>query len=48
MASVWITTRATKDGSRRFRVLFRLGGRESTPRYAGSFKRKADALERKQ
>jgi hypothetical protein len=27
--SVWIRTRATKDGGRRYRVEFRLGGRES-------------------
>ena len=38
MASVWITPRATKDGGRRFRVEFRLGGRESKIRYGGSFK----------
>lgn len=29
MPSVWIRTRATKDGGRRYRVEFRLGGRES-------------------
>ena len=37
MPSAWITTRATKDG-KRYRVMFRLGGRESMPRYGGSFK----------
>ncbi|HKG44813.1 MAG TPA: site-specific integrase [Gaiellaceae bacterium] len=47
MASTWITTRTTKDGARRYRVMWRSGGRESSPRYGGSFKRKADALERK-
>lgn len=45
MASCWITRRATKDG-RRYRVLYRVGGRESTPRYAGSFRTKRDALAR--
>ena len=29
MASSWITTRTTKDGSRRYRVLYRVGGAES-------------------
>jgi integrase len=38
MASAWIKTRTTKDGGRRFRVEFRLGGRESRVRYGGSFK----------
>jgi len=37
MASVWVLRRATKDGSTRFRVMFRVGGRESANRYAGSF-----------
>jgi integrase len=40
MPSVWITTRATKDGGKRFRVEYRLGGRESRIRYGGSFKRR--------
>jgi integrase len=47
MASVWLVTRPAKDGSKRFRVEFRLGGREAPTRYGGSFKRKADADERK-
>ena len=47
MASCWIVTRPTKDGGRRYRVLYRLGGRETTPRYAGSFKTKAEALARR-
>lgn len=47
MASVWITTRTTAAGARRYRVEFRLGGRESRTRYAGSFKTKREALERK-
>jgi integrase len=47
VASAWITTRATKDGGKRYRVLYRVGGRESTPRYAGSFRTRRDALARK-
>ena len=43
MPSAWISTRPTKDGGRRFRVLFRVGGRESTPRYGGSFGTKRGA-----
>jgi integrase len=46
MASSWILKRSTADGGR-FRVLYRLGGRESTPAYAGSFKTKTEALARK-
>jgi integrase len=45
--SSWIVTRATASGGKRFRVLFRTGGRESTPRYAGSFPTKTEALGRK-
>src|SRR5262245_19469601 len=37
MASTWITSRTTRTGAKRFRVMFRVGGRESNPRYAGSF-----------
>jgi len=47
MASSWITTRATQTGERRFRVEFRIGGRESATRYGGSFKTKREADERK-
>src|SRR2546430_444599 len=47
MPSTWITTRTTKDGTRRYRCEFRLGGRESATRYGGSFKRKREAYERK-
>lgn len=36
MASSWIERRSTSRGVR-FRVRFRVGGRESTPRYGGSF-----------
>jgi integrase len=38
MASVWIKTRRTSAGGSRFRVEYRLGGRESQVRYGGSFK----------
>jgi hypothetical protein len=47
MASSWIVARTTKDGGKRYRVLYRLGGRESKARYVGSFKTKAEALERR-
>ena len=47
MPSSWIRTRSTKTGERRYRVEFRVGGRESRPRYAGSFATKAEALARK-
>lgn len=47
MASTWIIKKTTKDGKPRYRVFYRVGGRESTPRYAGSFKRKEDAQKRK-
>jgi integrase len=40
MASVWIRTRPTKDGGKRYRVEYRLGGRESKVRYGGSFKKR--------
>ena len=46
MASTWITRRVTKDGATRYRVEFRVGGRESATRY-GSFKTKREADERK-
>jgi hypothetical protein len=46
MASAWIIRRQTKSGPR-YRVLFRLGGREATARYAGSFPTRAQALERR-
>ena len=47
MASAWVTTRLTGEGGKRYRVLFRLGGRESMPRYAGSFATRREALARK-
>jgi integrase len=48
VASVWIRSRPTKAGDVRYRVEFRVGGRESSPRYAGSFATKREALARKQ
>jgi integrase len=47
MPSAWIITRATSDGGKRYRVLYRLGGRETSQRYAGSFPTKAQAVARK-
>jgi integrase len=47
MPSCWIVVRRTKSGENRYRVEYRLGGRESSTRYAGSFARKADAEARK-
>lgn len=37
MASTWVQTRALKDGSLRFIVKYRLGGRGSPVRQAGAF-----------
>jgi integrase len=47
MPSVWIRRRETTAGDPRYRVEYRVGGRESRPRYAGSFLRRQDALARK-
>jgi integrase len=38
MASSWIERRNTSSGAMRYRVRFRVGGAESRPRYAGSFR----------
>jgi integrase len=46
VASVWITPRTTASGSKRYRVEFRLGGREAPTRYGGSFKTKREATVR--
>jgi integrase len=43
MASVWITRRPRKSGGVSFRVMFRVGGRESMPRYGGAFSRLREA-----
>jgi integrase len=47
MASAWIIKRPTKDGKPRYRVLYRVGGREAGHRYAGTFERKDDAQKRR-
>ena len=47
MPSVWIERRETADGDTRYRVKYRLGGRESTHRYAGSFETRREALARR-
>jgi integrase len=46
-ASAWIRKRLTRDGSKRYRVEYRLGGRETRPKYAGSFKTLREAEARK-
>jgi hypothetical protein len=43
MASTWITRRPRKKGGQNYRVMFRLGGRESTPRYGGAFRTMREA-----
>jgi integrase len=47
MPSTWVRRRPTKDGGTRYRVEYRIGGRESGSRYAGSFATKREALARK-
>jgi integrase len=47
VASVWIRTRPTKDGGRRYRVEYRPGGQEAKIHYGGSFKTHREALARK-
>lgn len=42
-----VGARRTKDGGKRYRVLFRVGGRETKQQYAGSFRTKSEALERR-
>jgi integrase len=48
VASVWLRARPTRDGDKRYRVEYRLGGRGTRIRYGGSFRRKAEADRRKQ
>ena len=43
MASTWIVRRRRSDGGTTFRVLFRLGGRESMPKHGGSFRTMREA-----
>lgn len=47
MPSVWIRKRSTTKGKTRHRVEYRVGGRESRPRYGGSFVTQREALARK-
>jgi integrase len=47
MPSVWIERRETASGRTRYVVKYRLGGRESSHRYAGSFAARRDALARR-
>src|SRR5437763_108387 len=42
MASSWVERRATTAGTS-YRVKFRVGGRESSPRYAGAFRTMREA-----
>jgi integrase len=46
MPSVWIERRELARGGSRYLVKYRLGGRESTRRYAGSFATRREALAR--
>jgi integrase len=43
MPSAWIERRATGDGEARYLVRYRLGGRESSRRYGGSFRTMREA-----
>jgi integrase len=47
MPSVWIERRENTSGATRYRVKYRLGGRESAHRYAGSFATRREALARR-
>lgn len=47
MPSVWVERRETARGQVRYRVKYRLGGRESVHRYAGSFTTRREALARR-
>lgn len=47
MPSVWIERRTTASGRTRYVVKYRLGGRESARRYAGSFAARRDAIARR-
>jgi integrase len=47
MPSVWLERRKTANGQARYLVKYRLGGRESAHRYAGSFETKRAALARR-
>jgi integrase len=47
MASSWIVRRQRSDGGTTYRVLFRLGGRESMPKHGGSFRTMREATARR-
>ena len=47
MPSSWIVARPTPGGRKRYLVRYRLGGRESSQRYAGSFRTRTEAVERR-
>jgi integrase len=48
MPSAWIEKREAPSGASRYRVRYRLGGRETKPRYGGIFPTKREALARQQ
>jgi integrase/recombinase XerC len=43
LASAWVETFRTSTGAVRYRVRYRVGGAESSPRYAGKFRTKREA-----
>jgi integrase len=47
MPSAWVERRETADGNARYLVKYRLGGRESTHCYAGSFSTRREAIARR-
>ncbi len=47
MPSVWVERRRTAGGAARYLVRYRLGGRESAHRYAGSFATRREAVARR-
>lgn len=47
MPSAWIEKRKTKHGDRRYRVMFRVGGREAPSCYGGSFRTEREAKQRR-
>src|SRR4051794_28031922 len=47
MPSAWIVRRSRRDGGTIYRVLYRLGGRESTPKHGGSFRTMREATVRR-
>jgi hypothetical protein len=47
MASAWVERRKTSQGAVRYRVQYRLGGRESLKRYAGTFRTMREARTRR-